>query len=222
MARLSTLRRYPFFSSTFTKEEVTFDNNKNISSVMEDIKITVEDVREKLNGLNICKSPGPDGVHPRMLKELASELCRPLEIDFSQSIIEGKLPDDWKKADITALHKKGDKQNPENYRPISLTSICSKILERIIRDKMEVYLISNDLLSCKQFGFMKGRSTILQLLKVLDDWTEAVDARLPVDVIYTDFQKSLRFSTARRSFAETNFNWYKRQTACMDTIIFIK
>ena len=157
---------------------------------MEDIKITVEDVREKLNGLNIGKSPGPDGVHPRMLKELASELCRPLEIIFSQSIIEGKLPDDWKKADITALHKKGDKHNPENYRPISLTSICSKILEKIIQDKMEVYLISNDLLSCKQFGFMKGRSTILQLLKVLDDWTEAVDARLPVDVIYTDFQKA--------------------------------
>ncbi len=55
---------------------------------------------------------------------------------------------------------------------------------------MESYLKSNNLLSNKQFGFTKGKSTILQLLRVLDDWTESMDARLPVDVIYTDFQKA--------------------------------
>ena len=179
-----------FFTSTFTKEVVTVVSSNCVTSTLEDIAITVEDVYERLTNLNIGKSPGPDTIHPRMLKELANELCKPLEIIFSKSLSEGKLPDDWKKADITAIHKKGDKHAPENYRPISLTPICSKILEKIIRDKMEVYLISNNLLSGKQFGFMKGKSTILQLLKVLDDWTEAVDARLPVDVIYTDFQKA--------------------------------
>lgn len=179
-----------FFGTTFTKDEVTDTNNINAASIMGDIKISVEDVCRKLKELNISKSPGPDNIHPRMLKELANELSRPLEIVFSQSIMEGKLPEDWKKADITAIHKKGDKHNAENYRPISLTSVCCKIAERIIRDKMEIYLESNNLLSKKQFGFMKGKSTILQLLRVLDDWTEAMDARLPVDVIYTDFQKA--------------------------------
>ena len=179
-----------FFSSTFTKDSTTALTNKNAASVLEDVNITLEDVHERLININSSKSPGPDNIHPRMLKELAEELCKPLHIIFTKSLSEGKIPEDWKKADITVIHKKGDKHLPDNYRPISVTAVCSKILERIVRDKMEMYFKTNNLLSEKQFGFMKGKSTVLQLLRVLDDWTEALDARLPIDVIYTDFQKA--------------------------------
>ena len=103
---------------------------------------------------------------------------------------EGKIPNDWKLDDITALFKKGEKNLPENYRPISLTCVVCKIMERLIRDKLEEHLKCNNI-SKKQFGFIKGRSIVLQLLKVMDDWTEAIEMGFAVDVIYTDFSKGI-------------------------------
>jgi len=76
---------------------------------------------------------------------------------------------------ITVLHKKGGKDSIENYRPISLTCICCKIMESIIRDKIMYHFMSNSLFSDKQFGFIKGRSTVLQILNVVDDWVKALD-----------------------------------------------
>jgi len=77
-----------------------------------------------------------------------------------------------------------------NYRPISLTCICCKILESIIRDHLFDYFISNNLLSNKQYGFIKGRSTTLQLLKVLDEWSEMLEHGGQIDVLYTDLEKA--------------------------------
>ena len=85
---------------------------------MADIQITKEDVYNKLLKLNISKYPGPDNSHPQMLKELAEELCTPLSIIFNKTLSEEVLPEDWKCADITANHNKGDKHVPNNYRPI--------------------------------------------------------------------------------------------------------
>ena len=85
----------------------------------------------------------------------------------------GKVPSAWKLGSISAIYKnKGSKHNVENYRPISLSSIACKILESIIRDSIMEYLKANKILSEKQFGFMRGRSTVLQLLKVVDTLSE--------------------------------------------------
>ena len=83
-----------FFTSTFTKDSTTALKNKSTSSVMKDVNITLEDVLERLININTSKSPGPDNIHPRMLKELANELCKPLLIIFSKSLSEGKIPED--------------------------------------------------------------------------------------------------------------------------------
>ncbi|CAG2239333.1 Insulin-like growth factor 2 mRNA-binding protein 1,Insulin-like growth factor 2 mRNA-binding protein 2 [Mytilus edulis] len=131
-----------------------------------------EEVRKLLLNLNITKSPGPDRVHPKLLFELASVVDKPLCMIFNSSFVNGEVPEDWKIAIITALFKKGDKKSASNYRPVSLTSILCKIMEKLIRKRIIEHMDRQNLFSNQQFGFMGGRSTSLQLLKVLDKWTK--------------------------------------------------
>ena len=114
------------------------------------------------------KSPGPDEMNPLFLKNLAPELAAPLKIVFQKSVDSGELPEEWKKAKITAIFKKGSKCNAGNYRPISLTSIVGKCLEKIVRNKLMNHMKINNLFSDKQYGFITGRSTVLQLITILD------------------------------------------------------
>ena len=100
------------------------------------------------------------------------------------------LPYDWKLAEVTAIHKKGSKTDRSNYRPVSLTSVCCKLLESLVRDHMINYLLDNRLLHAKQYGFIKGRSTSLQLLHIMDKWTEYLEQGGQIDVMYSDFEKA--------------------------------
>ena len=92
------------------------------------------------------KSPGPEGWPVLALKETAQELHVPLTILFNKSLKSSSIPDVWKQAFVTPIHKKGDRSKAENYRPISLTSTIGKILESIIRDQIYQYLTTNNLL----------------------------------------------------------------------------
>ena len=162
----------------------------NCGNTISNIDISEDKVNIKLKNLSVGKSCGPDSIHPRVLKELSNNFALPLLIIFQTSLKTGILPQDWKIANITAIHKKDDKKIANNYRPISLTSIVCKILESIIRDDLMEYLKSNKLISKKQFGFLKGRSTTLQMINVMDEWTKIIDSGGDIDVIYTDFQKA--------------------------------
>ena len=95
-----------------------------------------------------------------------------------------------KLASSRSYTKKGKKDLIENYRPISLTCICCKLMESLVRDIVMDHFVSNNLFSDKQYGFIKGRSTVLQLLKTTDYWTNALDNNEQVDIIYTDFEKA--------------------------------
>ncbi|KGL73426.1 RNA-directed DNA polymerase from mobile element jockey, partial [Tinamus guttatus] len=88
-------------------------------------------VREHLRKLDTHKSMGPDGMHPRVLRELAEVIAKPLSIIFERSWRTGEVPEDWKKASVTPVFKKG-KKDPGNYRPVSLTSFPGKVMERLI------------------------------------------------------------------------------------------
>ena len=105
-------------------------------------------------------------------------------------MVTGILPDEWKTSTVSVLFKKGKKDSIENYRPISLTCICCKIMESVVRDHVMEYFSVNNLFSNKQYGFIKGRSTVLQLLKVTDDWVKALEEGGQIDIVYTDFEKA--------------------------------
>ena len=152
--------------------------------------VTSTAVKEKLQALNPCKAQGPDQIPPRVLKELSEELSVPLCTLFNMSLESGEIPDDWKTAVVTALFKKGTRSDPSNYRPVSLTCVACKILESLVRDVLVNFMISNDLYSPCQHGFRKHRSCITQLLEVMEDLTQLIEEKEPVDIIYLDFKKA--------------------------------
>jgi hypothetical protein len=182
-----------FFSSVFVHEDVTNIPNMEgspVDSFLSQIDFTREKILKKLNNLKINKSAGPDSVYPRILKELSHEITEPLQSIFTTSFRTGKLPDIWKIGNICAIHKKGPRQECNNYRPVSLTSIVSKIMESIIRDELMAYMTTYNLFSDKQYGFLPKRSTVQQLLKIIDKWTEILDEGKVLEGVYMDFQKA--------------------------------
>ncbi len=181
-----------YFSSVFTKEpdDVPELEQRNYTNFLQDVKITNDIVNKKLIKLNASKAQGPDGIHPRLIKEIANELTTPLTLLFKASIEHKSLPTDWKNATVSAIHKKGSRKQPSNYRPVSLTCISCKVLESIVRDSIIDHMKENNLFSDSQFGFIGGRSTVLQLLKVLDSWTTTLDNKGYIDCIYLDFMKA--------------------------------
>ena len=182
-----------FFTSTFTRESMDnipeFQDCDFVTS-LDGISIDVGIVKEKLCDLNSSKATGPDELPPRVLKEAAAEISIPLSIIFKKSLSEGRLPPDWKVATIIPIFKKGNKSSPCNYRPVSLTSVVSKVFESIIREGMLEHLFNNNLMSPCQHGFLPRKSCMTQLLCALDDWTETLDSGNSVDVLYLDFKKA--------------------------------
>ena len=153
--------------------------------------MTPEIVWKKLIYLNPNKSPGPNKWHPHFLRELADVICIPLAILFNKSLKED-VHKTWLKAFITAIYKKGLKSTLENYRPVSLTSVISKIMESIIWDAIVSHMMKHDIISDAQHGFVPGRNCLSQLLICREDWTSMLEKRKAFDVIYIDFSKAFR------------------------------
>ena len=188
-----------FFRSVYTQED---DGNLTLGedypNFSEEVEITQDSVQTLLGRLDASKSPGPDGINPRILLEAKNQLALPLSMIFRRSLNEGRIPADWKAANVSPIFKKGDKRVAGNYRPVSLTSICCKLMEKAIREGILMHLKRHAILSNRQFGFLPGRSTVLQLLTCLDRWTEALDRGEEVDIIYTDFKKAFDTVPHRR------------------------
>jgi hypothetical protein len=150
-----------FFSSVYTAEDMS--NVPDISSIgaaqqLSSIDITEDEVQVLLRKIQPDKSPGPDNIHPRVLKECAAELAGPLTILFQTSLKEGRLPQEWKEAKVTPIFKKGPRSEVGNYRPVSLTSVCCKVMEKIVRKALLSHLVDSKILSDSQHGFIQGRS----------------------------------------------------------------
>ena len=120
-----------FFTSVFTQEPEgdlpAIDSGK--VPLLSNIDINRENVKNLLQKCKISKSPGPDEIHPRILKETSEVLCTPLYHIFKCSLNNKCVPDDWKNANITPIFKKGDRKSSGNYRPVSFTSIVCKLMK---------------------------------------------------------------------------------------------
>ena len=154
------------------------------------INFSAQTVTDVLRSFKNSHAVGPDNFSAAFYKKYAYELSFPLFRVLDSSFKLGKLPSCWKTACVIPVYKKGNAANPENYRPISLTCVPCKILERIIRDKLVTYLSASNLVDPNQFGFLRGRSSTLHLLRCLDDWTLSLDVGVPTDVIMIDYAKA--------------------------------
>ena len=125
-----------------------------------------------------------------MLKNLHSELKKLLYLLFRKSLDEGTVPNDWKMANVSPIHKKGNKKLTSNFRPVSLTSVVGKLLERLINQAIMTHLSQHNLINDTQHGFLPKRSCQTNLLLYLELQTSCIDKGLGIDVLYLDFAKA--------------------------------
>ena len=159
---------------------------------------TLEQIIKQLNKLNPDKCPGPDMIHPRILKDCRYELALPLYIIFRKSLDTGELPTTWKTAAVTPIFKSGSRTQAKNYRPISLTAVACKVLESLVRDKVQEHLDNSQVMSEHQHGFCAGKSCLTNLLETLEKITELIDHGQPVDILFLDYQKAFDSVPHRR------------------------
>ncbi|KAK4810275.1 LOW QUALITY PROTEIN: hypothetical protein QYF61_015305 [Mycteria americana] len=155
--------------------------------------IQEEAVNDLLCHLDTHKFTGPDGIHLRVLRELAEELAKPLSLIYQQSWLTGEVPDNWRLANVMPIYKK----DLENYRPVSLTSVPGKLMEQFILSALNRHVQANQGIRPSQHGFMKGRSCLTNLISFYDKVTHLVDEGEAVDIIYLDFRKA--FDTVSHS-----------------------
>jgi len=185
-----------YFTTVFTREDVSCLPNPeqmytgSQSGSLMDIVISEQVIADRLRSLKSDKSAGVDNLGPRLLKELGQEIAGPIADLFRQSILESTVPEDWKRANVTPIFKKGNRQQSGNYRPVSLTSIVCKVCESVIRDEIVAHLTKYSLISDTQHGFRKGRSCASNLLEFLEYVTTCLDNNESVDVLYLDLAKA--------------------------------
>ena len=180
------------FESVFSLDdgnEPIFENRTEHLCSEEGI-ISRSDLLARLNRLDCNKAPGRDKVSQHILKNCSVELSVALEIIFNKSLSEGEIPDEWREANVTPLFKKGSKLSASNYRPVSLTSICCKILEGIMRDRITSHLNKHKLISPSQHGFVLKKSCVTNLLECQNEVSGLLRDNKSVDVLYTDFEKA--------------------------------
>ncbi|CAM5162260.1 unnamed protein product [Natator depressus] len=163
--------------------------NTRENEVGSEAKIGKEQVKNYLDKLDVFKSPGPDEMHPRILKELTEEISEPLTIIFEKSWKTEEIPEDWKRANIVPIYKKGNKDNPGNYRPVSLSSVLGKIMEQIIKQSICKHLEDSKVISNNQHGFAKNKLCQINLA-FFDRVISLVDGGEAVDAVYLDFSKA--------------------------------
>ena len=149
-------------------------------------------VQEKLQHLNLYKSTGSDMLHPRILRALEDKLARPLTHILNNSVETGIIPEHWKSANVTAIHKKGSRQEPGKYRPINLTSVVCKTMERLVKGRLITHLDMNNLIGDSQHGFRNKRSCLISLLDFFEQVIDTYDTdnNKVVDLVSLDFQKA--------------------------------
>ena len=156
--------------------------------MLSDIQFNEGEVLKLLLKLDTNKAIGPDKLSPHFLKMFAHELSPSLSALFQKSLDNGSVPSDWLRANVIPIHKNNCRDNVENYRPVSLLSIVSKICERYIHNIIYPHVISQ--FSNNQHGFLKGRSTCSQLLNYVDSISNILDNSGQIYIIYLDFSKA--------------------------------
>ena len=145
-------------------------------------------------------------LHPQLLRALDDKLSRPLTHIYNNSVETGIIPEDWKSASLTAIHKKGSRQEPGNYRPINLTSVVCKTMERIVKERLITHLDINNLVGDTQHCFRIKRSYLTSLLNFFAEVinTYDTDNNKAVDLVNLDFQKTFNKVPHERLMGKVN------------------
>jgi hypothetical protein len=157
---------------------------------MPDINISQNGILKLLLKLKENKASGPDNISPKILRLAANPIAACLKAIFTASLASGTVPEDWRLANITPVFKKGERFKAANYRPVSLTCICSKLLEHIIVSNLMDHFDNHEILDDCQHGFRSQRSCETQLLNLTHELHEELEKKSQIDTIVLDFSKA--------------------------------
>lgn len=180
------------FQSVYTKEDLQNlpDLGTSPFPPMDNITVNERGIFKLLKGLRPFKATGPDEVPAFILKSAADTIAPYLTRVFQLSLDQGKIPDEWRSANIVPIHKKGEKHQPANYRPISLTSIACKLLEHVMHSTVMDHFDEHNILCEEQHGFRTRRSCETQLILTFDKIARNIDQGFQTDIILLDFSKA--------------------------------
>ena len=176
------------FNTTFPP--LSPSTSQPLSTPGDELFCTEDEIFHLLEKLEVNKATGPDGISSRMLKYTAAPITPMITKLFNLSILSGRVPSQWKKANIVPIPKTSDATSPSCYRPISLIPVISKVLERHICNLIIDHLQLRNFISDRQWGFLEGRSTVTALIKCTDDWFKALENGQEVCAIFFDFRKA--------------------------------
>ena len=165
------------FDSIFTNEDLSNIPECNHSTYpnVPSIVFTTNGIHRQLSSLNVNKASGPDSIPGCILQICATEVAPILMVLFTQSLNTGEVPSDWLNANVIPVYKKGNKHDPSNYRPISLTSICCKVMEHVLCHVIMKHLEENHILNDFQYGFRPAHSCETQLISLVEEIYRSLD-----------------------------------------------
>ena len=193
---------HPYSDLKFSKDSYFYLNNQ----------ITTKEVRETILNLKLNKSPGHDGILNEMLKHTSEDII-PFLTTLFQHIFENKIfPNEWTKSVIVPIHKKGDLNTCSNFRPISLTSILSKIYTSILEKRLNEFIETNNILPIEQAGFRKKQSTVDHIFTLYAMITKQLSMNRKLYVAFVDYSrcydtinKNALFTVLERNGISGNF-----------------
>ena len=182
-----------FFSSISTVNDTNAKLPPFVSitnSRLTHIAISTEEIVNITSNLNTNKAFGPDLISHKLLTLAKYSISKPLTKLFNKSLTDKKFPCKWKEYIVKPLFKKGDKSSVSNYRPISLLSCLGKLMERCVYKHVYYYLFSNRLIYEKHTDFLKGHSTVHQLLQIYHQVVSSLDAKQSTSMVFYDISKA--------------------------------
>ena len=182
------------------KEPVTYSNHTKLkefcqTKLPEDVKFTIPSIQKEkvlkfLSTIDINKATGSDMIGPRLLKVAAPYIADEVTFICNHSIINSVFPSKWKEAKVTPLFKNGPHEEVNNYRPISILPVLSKVLEKHVHESLSEFLHTYNLLHKTQSGFRTQHSCETALVNMIDLWMNAIDSGKMVGVVLVDFKKA--------------------------------
>ena len=200
-----------FFYNQFTETSqydvnISFDTGSNF-----DIDFNVARVRDIISKLDSNKAQRPDNIHGLIFKKCSRVLAKPLSLIFTVIYNTGLLPEEWKLSNVIPVFKKGDKKDVQNYRPISLTCIAAKVMERVMYD--ELLCRTQHLIDDRQHGFLKNKSCATNMTTMQDSVSNNLLLDLPTDIICFDFAKA--FDTVNHDLLLSKLKFRYNIEGCM-------
>ena len=217
----SDLEKANFLNTEFQNFFVK-DNCRNLqyfskhAPQMPSCTISKKDISNALSSMKDKLTRTPEEIPSFFVKRCSSSLIEPLFMIFNLSLQHCSIPLQWKQAIVIPVFKKGSRNRSQNYRPISLTSCLCRLFESILSEKILSHLLSNNLLSSKQFGFLPNRSSSSQLLSCLQKWSTSFSNNLSTNILYTDIRKA--FDSVCHSKLINTLHAYKLHSSVVNWI----